>query len=105
MKRKMNKDIKMRTKKKFQEEHYNLYTQGIRTEADCREYTNLEGVILAKSMVKLNEFVDVGYQSYSQQYQLGKGLKKFWEKDIKPHLQSLNSSTTENVSTQCQLKI
>ena len=25
-------------------------------------------------------FVDVGYQSYSQQYQLGKGLKKFGEK-------------------------
>ena len=42
MKRKMKKDIKMRTKK-FREEHYNLYSQGIRTEADCREYTKLEG--------------------------------------------------------------
>ena len=30
MKRKMKKDIKLRTKKKFREEHYNLYTQGIR---------------------------------------------------------------------------
>ena len=45
MKRKMKKDIKVRTKKKFREEHYNLYTQGIRTEADCTEYTNLEGMI------------------------------------------------------------
>ena len=83
MKRKMKKDIKMWTKKKFREEHYNLYTQGIRTEADCREYTNLEGIILAMSMVKFNEYVDVGYQSYSQQYQLGKGLKKFGEKGHK----------------------
>ena len=73
IKRKMKKDIKMRAKKNFQEEHYNLYTQGIRTEADCREYTNLEGIILAISMVKFNEYIDVGYQSYSQQYQLGKG--------------------------------
>ena len=94
-KRKMKKDIKMRTKKKFREEHYNLYSQGIRTEADCIEYTNLEGIILAMSMVKFYENVDVGYQSYSQQYQLGKGLKKFGERGIKPHLQSLNSSTTE----------
>ena len=105
MKRKMKKDIKMRTKKKFREEHYNLYTQGIRREADCREYTNLEGIILAMSMVKFNEFVDVGYQSYSQQYQLGKSLKKLEKKVIKYHLQSLNSFTTENVFTQCQLKI
>ena len=67
----------MRTKTKFREEHYILYTQGIKTEANCREYTNLEGNILAISMVRFNEFVDVGYQSYSQQYQLGKGLKKF----------------------------
>ena len=73
----------MRTKKKFQEEHYNLYSQGIRTEADCIEYTNLEGIILAMSMVKFNENVAVGYQSYSQQYQLGKGLKKFGEKGHK----------------------
>ena len=72
----MNKDIKMRTKKKFREEHYNLYTQGIRTEANRREYTNLEGIILAISMVRFNEFVDVGYQSYSEQNQLGNGLKK-----------------------------
>ena len=82
-----------------------LYTQGIRTEANCREYTNLEGIILAISMVRFNEFVDVGYQSYSQQYQLGKGLKKFGEDDIKPPPQSLNSSTIANVFTQCQLKI
>ena len=65
MKRKMKKDIKMRTKKKFQEEHYNIYSQGIRTEADCIEYTNLEGIILAMSMVKFNENVAVGYQSNS----------------------------------------
>ena len=104
MKRKMKKDIRMRTKKN-QEEHYNLYSQGIRTEADCIEYTNLEGIVLAMSMVKFNENVAVGYQSYSQQYQLGKGLKKFGEKDIKPPPQSLNSSTIENVFTQCQLKI
>ena len=37
VKRKMKKDIKLRTKKKFREEHYNQYTQGIRTEADCME--------------------------------------------------------------------
>ena len=35
------------------------------------------------SMVKFNENVGVGYQSYSQQYQLGKGLKKFGEKGHK----------------------
>ena len=52
MKRKMKKDIKLRTKKKFREEHYNLYTQGIRTETDCMEYTNLERMILAMFMVK-----------------------------------------------------
>ena len=79
----MKNDIKMRTKKKFREENYNLYTQGIRTEADCREYTNLEDIILAISIVRFNEFVDVGYQSYSQQYQLGKGLKKVLEKGHK----------------------
>ena len=77
----------------------------MKTEADCIEYTNLEDIIVAMSMVKFNENVDVGYQSYSQQYQLGKGLKKFGERDIKPHPQSLNSSTTENVFAQCQLKI
>ena len=95
----------MKTKKKFREEHYNLYSQGMRTEADCIEYTNLEGTILAMSMMKFNESLAVGHQSNSQQYQLGKGLKKFGEKDIKPPPQSLNSSTTENVFTQCQLKI
>ena len=77
MKRKMKKDIKLRTKKKFREEHYNLYTQGIRTESDCMEYTNLEGMILAMFMDKLNEITDVGSKSFSQQYQLGKGLKVF----------------------------
>ena len=83
MKRKMKKDIKMRTKKKFREEHYNLYSQGMRTEADCIEYTNLEGIVLAMSMMKFNENVGVGYQSHNQQYQLGKGLKKFGEKGHK----------------------
>ena len=68
MKRKMKKDIKLRAKKKFREEHYNLYTQGIRTEADCMEYTNLEGMILAMFMVRLNEMTDVDYKSFSQQY-------------------------------------
>ena len=53
IKRKMKKDIKMRTKKKFREEHSNLYSQGIRKAADCIEYTNLEGIILAMSMVKI----------------------------------------------------
>ena len=38
---------------------------------------------MAISMVRFNEFVDVGYQSYSKQYQLGKGLKKFGEKGHK----------------------
>ena len=76
----MKKDIKMRTKKKFREEHYNIYSQGIRTEADCIEYTNLEGTILAMSMVKFNESVAVGHQSNSQQYQLGKGMKEIWRK-------------------------
>ena len=83
MKPQMKKDIEMRTKKKFREEHYNLYTQGIRTEADCTEYTNLEGMILAMFMVRFHEFADVGYKSFSQQYQLGKGLKMFGEKGHK----------------------
>ena len=52
----------------------------MKTESDCIEYTNLEGTILAMSMMKFNESVAVGHQSYSQQYQLGKGLKKFGEK-------------------------
>ena len=73
----------MRTKKKFREENYNLYTQGIRTKAECTEYTNLEGMISAMFMVRLNEFTDVGYKSFSQQYQLGKGLKMFGEKGHK----------------------
>ena len=84
MKRKMKKDIKLRTKKKFREEHYNLYTQGIRTENDCMEYTNLEGMILAMFMVRFNEMTDVeNYKSFSQQYQLGKGLKLFGERGHK----------------------
>ena len=84
MKRKMKKDMKMRTKKKFREEHYNLYTQGIRTEDDCMEYTNLEGMILAMFMVRFNEMTDVeNYKSFSQQYQLGKGLKLFGERGHK----------------------
>ena len=66
VKRKMKKDIKLRTKKKFREEHYNLYTQGIRTETDCMEYTNLEGMILAMFMVKLNEMTDIGLNSFSE---------------------------------------
>ena len=57
----------MRTMKKFREEHYKLYTQGIRIEADCKEYTNLEGMILAMFMVKLNEMTDIGSKSFSQQ--------------------------------------
>ena len=68
MKRKMKKDIKLSAKKKFREEHYNWYTQGIRTEADCMEYTNLEGMILAMFMVRLNEMTDIEYKSFSQQY-------------------------------------
>ena len=51
MKRKMKKDIKLRTKKKFREEHYNLYTQGIRTESDCMEYTNDYDPCIANHMV------------------------------------------------------
>ena len=31
-------------------------------------------------MVRFNEFTDVGYKSFSQQYQLGKGLKMLGEK-------------------------
>ena len=105
MKRKMKKDNKMRTKKKFREEHYNLYSQGIRTEADCIEYTNLEGIILAMTMVKFNEYVDVGYQSNSQQYQLGKGLKTFGEKGYKASSSELEQLHHKNVFTQCQSKI
>ena len=95
----------MRTKKKFPEDHYNLYSQGIRIEADCIEYTNLEGIILAMSMVKFNEYVDVGYQSYSQQYQLGKGLKKFGEKGHKASSSELEQLHHRKCFTQCQLKI
>ena len=83
MKHKMKKDINLRTKKKFREEHYNLYTQGIRTKSDCMENTNLEGMILAMFMVKLNEMTDIGLKSFSQQYQLGKGLKLFGERGHK----------------------
>ena len=40
-------------------------------------------MILAMFMVRFNEFTDVGYKSFSQQYQLGKGLKMFGEKGHK----------------------
>ena len=105
MKRKMKKDIKLRTKKKFREEHYNLYTQGIRTESDCMEYTNLEGMILAMFMVKLNEMTDIGSKSFSQQYQLGKGLKLVGEKGHKASSSELEQLHHKNVFIQCQSKI
>ena len=47
------------------------------------EYTNLEGMILAMFMVRMNEMTDVDYKSFSQQYQLGKGLKLFGERGHK----------------------
>ena len=34
-------------------------------------------------MLRLNEFTDVGFKSFSQQYQLGKGLKMFGKKGHK----------------------
>ena len=34
-------------------------------------------------MVRLNEMTDVDYKSFSQQYQLGKGLKLFGERGHK----------------------
>ena len=40
-------------------------------------------MILAMFMVRLNEFTDVGYKSFSQRYKLGKGLKMFGEKGHK----------------------
>ena len=42
---------------------------GIEDEADCMEFTNLEGMILAMFMVQLNEMTDIDYKSFSQQYQ------------------------------------
>ena len=103
MKRKMKKDIKIRTKKKFREEHYSLYTQGTRTEADCTEYTNLEGMILAIFMVRFNEFTHVGYKSFSQQYQLGKGLKMFGEKGHKASSSELEQLHHRKCFIHCQL--
>ena len=63
----------MRTKKKFREEHYNLYSQGMKTESDCIEYTNLEGTILAMSMMKFNEHVAVGTNHTVNNINLEKG--------------------------------
>ena len=40
-------------------------------------------MILAMFMVRLNEMTDVGSKSFSQQYQLGKGLKLFGERGHK----------------------
>ena len=77
----------------------------MKTESDCIEYTNLEGTILAMSMMNFNESVAVGHQSNSQQYQLGKGLKKFGEKGHKASSSELEQPTIENVFTQCQIKI
>ena len=47
VKRGIKKELKIPSKKKLREERYNLFTQGIRTESDCLEYTNLEGMIMA----------------------------------------------------------
>ena len=47
VKRGMKKELKIPSKKKLREEHYNLFTQGIRTENDCLEYINLECMIMA----------------------------------------------------------
>ena len=33
----IKKELKMRSKKKLREEHYNLFTQGFRTENECLE--------------------------------------------------------------------
>ena len=78
VKRDIKKELKIPRKKKLREEHYNLLTQGIRTEKDCLEYTNLEGMIMAIFMTHTNERTEIGnFKSFSQQYQLGKGLKLF----------------------------
>ena len=48
------------------------------TEKDCLENNNLEGMIMAIFMTHTNEITDIGNsKSFSQQYQLGKGLKLF----------------------------
>ena len=39
------------------------------------EYINLEVMIFAMFIVKLNEMTEIGLKSFSQQYQLGKGSK------------------------------
>ena len=49
------------------------------------------------SMVKFNETVAVGYQSYSQQYQLGKGLKKFGEKEHKSSSSELGTAPPQRM--------
>ena len=78
VKRGIKKALKIPNKKKLREEHYNLFTQGIRTDSDFFEYTNLEGMIMAIFMIHTNETTDIGnFKSFSQQYQLGKGLKLF----------------------------
>ena len=81
VKRDIKKELKIPRKKKLREEHYNLLTQGIRTEKDCLEYTNLEGMIMAIFMTHTNERTEIGnFKSFSQQYQLGKGLKLFGDR-------------------------
>ena len=45
----------------------------MRIEADCIEYTSLEGIIHAIFMVKFNENVDVGYNHTVNNINLEKG--------------------------------
>ena len=77
----------------------------MKTESDCIEYTNLEGTILAMSMMKFNESVAVGHQSNSQQYQLGKGLKKFGEKGHKASSSELEQLHHRKCFCPVQLKL
>ena len=60
VKRGIKKELKIGSKKTLKEEHYNLFTQGIRTENDCLEYTNQEGMIMAIFMIHTNEITEIG---------------------------------------------
>ena len=75
LKRQIKKDLNIRYKKKLRDEHYNLFTQGLQDTNNCLEYTNLEALVLAQFMENMNNMSEERTKkSFSQQYQLQKGL-------------------------------
>ena len=60
VKRGIKRELKIPRKKKLREEHYNLLTQGMKTEKDCLKFTNLERMIMAIFMTHTNERTEIG---------------------------------------------